>query len=90
VWDELVVGAWRHSLSIRETHAHETRVVDGVETSWFHYGQSAVGADSRLEVMVIDELSHSYANGSNHPVVLVDVLWEFFRAHQRSAMRRER
>ena len=38
----------------------------------------AVGAQNVFIVFVIEDATHQYPNGVNHPVVMTDLLWPIF------------
>ena len=42
------------------------------------YTTSTSGASNELVIAVIDEATHQYPNGQNHPVVMASLLWQFF------------
>ncbi len=76
-----VMTNYRTVLGLDDGFTHEARMVSGATVSRFTYASSPTSAGNELQVLVIDGLSHQYPNGRNHPVVLVDVLWEFFQRH---------
>jgi hypothetical protein len=47
----------------------------------FTYDQSLVGADNVFLAAVIEGATHQYPNGTNHPFVMADALWSFFRQY---------
>jgi polyhydroxybutyrate depolymerase len=56
-------------------------VVQGHVVPTFTYGQSLVGATNTFTVAVIEGATHQYPNGQNHPLVMADALWSFFRQY---------
>ena len=52
--------------------------VNGKTLATHTYATSLVGADNRLVMAVIEDATHQYPNGTNHPVVMADLLWPFF------------
>jgi hypothetical protein len=38
-----------------------------------------VGASNDFRFVVIEGLGHQYPNGTNHPITLANVLWQYFR-----------
>jgi polyhydroxybutyrate depolymerase len=38
-------------------------------------------ATASVDFRMIEDQTHQYPNGTNHPVVVVDLVWEFFRPH---------
>jgi polyhydroxybutyrate depolymerase len=44
----------------------------------FTYDHSLVGADNVFLAAVIEGATHQYPNGTNHPLVMADLLWSFF------------
>jgi polyhydroxybutyrate depolymerase len=55
--------------------------VQGYPVPTFTFDQSLVGASNRFTAAVIPGATHQYPNGTNHPLVMADVLWSFFRQH---------
>ena len=66
-------------LRLQDTPAFERRVVSGKKLIQFRYDTSSAGATNALRFVVIEDSGHQYPNGRNHPVVLADLLWQFFR-----------
>jgi polyhydroxybutyrate depolymerase len=52
--------------------------VNGKTVATHTYATSLVGADNRLVLAVIEDATHQYPNGANHPVVMTELLWPFF------------
>jgi polyhydroxybutyrate depolymerase len=55
--------------------------VQGHPVPTFTFAQSLVGASNRFTAAVIPGATHQYPNGTNHPMVMADELWLFFRQH---------
>jgi polyhydroxybutyrate depolymerase len=58
-----------------------SRPINGRTIATNTYDRSLVGADNQLIVAVIEGAHHVYPNGSNHPVVMADLLWVFFQRY---------
>ena len=43
------------------------------------YSKSRMNASNQLRFALIGNLGHNYPNGRNHPLVIADVFWEFFK-----------
>lgn len=43
------------------------------------YGKSAVGAKNLFVAALVENCTHEYPNGKNHPMVMADALWEIFK-----------
>jgi polyhydroxybutyrate depolymerase len=57
----------------------EPTPVQGHVVPVFRYDQSLVcGADNVFLAAVIEGATHQYPNGTNHPLVMANVLWSFF------------
>jgi polyhydroxybutyrate depolymerase len=67
------------TLQLADAYTYEERTVAGRRIARFTYAQSLAGARNRLTFAVIEGLGHVYPNGTNHPLVAADVLWEAFR-----------
>jgi polyhydroxybutyrate depolymerase len=56
-------------------------VLQGQEVPTFTWRRSLVGADNHFTAAVVPGAAHQYPNGTNHPLVMADLLWAFFRHH---------
>jgi polyhydroxybutyrate depolymerase len=66
-------------LQLGTANRYGEAVVNGAKISGFLWSHSLVGASNDYRFLVIEGLSHQYPNGTNHPVVMADMLWEYFR-----------
>ena len=73
----LVVDEFRAALGLSTVSAvYRLDTVNGKAVAHFaHVG----AAPAALHFMVIDGATHQYPNGTNHPVVMPDLLWSYFR-----------
>lgn len=62
-------------------YRYEPLTVRGTAIARFTFDHSLVGAHNALSMAVIDNATHQYPNGTNHPVVMADLLWTFFEAN---------
>ena len=62
-------------------YTYALQTVNGADIGTFTFDTSLVGADNVLVMAVVDGASHLYPNGTNHPVVMADVLWRFFERY---------
>ena len=58
--------------------AERTSTISAGQVGVHRFTQSTVGASNELAFAVIGDATHQYPNGSNHPLVMADVLWDFF------------
>lgn len=72
---------YRALLQLRDVYTFEQQLVGGRRVARFTYAESTVGASNVLGFVVIEGLGHQYPNGTNHPVRIVDPLWEIFSAY---------
>ena len=49
----------------------------------FTYDQSLVGANNEFQIWVTEGAGHIFPNGTNHPLVMADEQWEFFKKYRR-------
>lgn len=70
-----VAGALRLDANV---YSFAANTAFGKTVPTFTFDQSTAGADNRLVFAVIEDATHQYPNGTNHPVVMADVLWQFF------------
>ncbi len=68
------------SLDVQQ-HADQQTRVNGADVGLVTFDHSLVGASNALHVAVIGGATHEYPNGTNHPVVMADLLWGFFRQY---------
>jgi len=66
-------------LQLEDSYSYELIQMNGVDTGKFTYSDDLTGQGQKLIVFIIDGLSHQYPNGVNHPFVISDFLWEYFR-----------
>lgn len=59
-------------------HSILSRPINGKAVATHPYETSLAGANNQLIVAVIEDATHQYPNGTNHPVVMTDPLWPFF------------
>jgi polyhydroxybutyrate depolymerase len=60
-------------------YQHEQRAVQGKTLSTFRFNASLVGASNAFVLVVMEDVTHQYPNGDNHPVRMTELLWPFFR-----------
>lgn len=53
--------------------------VQGVRTNQFVWSTSTSGQRNSFRVVVIAGAEHQYPNGTNHPLRMADILWDFFK-----------
>lgn len=58
-----------------------TKEIGGATVMRFTYATSTGGNSNKAVVSVIEGLEHKYPNGTNHPVVMADLLWKFFSGY---------
>ncbi len=67
------------TLQFRPTYQFSEMTINSVNVSQFQFSDSINENEDEFVVLVIDDLEHQYPNGTNHPVILADYLWEFFK-----------
>jgi polyhydroxybutyrate depolymerase len=70
-------------LRIGPANAHAYEVINRRLTSQFLFDHSLVGASNTFRSVVVQDLEHEYPNGINHPIVMADWAWDFFRGYRR-------
>lgn len=79
-WQDRLGTPWTTALKLSPTPVWSGQRVNGVRTSRFVYSPtSANGGTQRFTAWVIEGADHQYPNGSNHPVKMVDLLWDAFK-----------
>ena len=71
------------ALGLPDAYTYTELTVAGRRLIRFTYGTGATPTGHTFQAHILQGLSHEYPNGTNHPVVMADVLWEFFRQHAR-------
>ena len=78
----LLVDRWLSALQLTDEYEYSEGTIAGERYVQFLYSTSAVGADNLFKLIFIDNLTHEYPNGRNHPVVAADLSWEFFSQYR--------
>ncbi len=75
-----LVQPWTAVLALAPGYGWSTQRVNSKTISRFEFSAST-GAEPgpRFSASLIEGADHLYPNGSNHPVVMADLLWDFFR-----------
>jgi polyhydroxybutyrate depolymerase len=68
-------------LLLEDVYAFAPVPIQGHPVPVFTFDQSLVGADNVFLAAVIEGATHQYPNGTNHPLVMADALWSFFRQY---------
>jgi len=69
-------------LQMAQTYTWSQVTTAGRITSRFEFATSAVGRNNVFRDVLIDGLAHEYPNGKNHPIVMADEIWEFFKGQR--------
>lgn len=77
-----IVAPFLRVLQLGQTYTWQQVPTSGRITSRFRFASSTVGASNSLLTVIIDGLAHEYPNGKNHPVVMADEIWEFFKTQR--------
>ena len=56
----------------------------GAQMSVATYNTSLTGSPGEFRFVLVKDLQHAYANGTNNPVVYADVFWQFFQRFARA------
>lgn len=75
----LVVAPMLTTLQLAGTYQYGEAEIRGATVARFLFQDSLVGESNAYALLVIEGLHHQYPNGKNHPMVMADVSWEFFR-----------
>ncbi len=78
----LFVDRWLAALQLADVYEYSEGTISGERYVQFSYTTSTVGADNLFHLIFIDNMTHEYPNGKNHPVVAANMLWEFFSQYQ--------
>ncbi|MDO8754227.1 MAG: hypothetical protein Q7J80_10075, partial [Anaerolineales bacterium] len=78
----LLVERWLAALQLADVYEFSEGTISGEQYVQFTYTTSTIGADNLFQVIFIDNMTHEYPNGKNHPVVAANMLWEFFGQYQ--------
>ena len=69
------------AFSLAESTAYAPLTLGGKAVNRFISSTSLVGASNQFQFAVIEDATHQYPNGANHPVSMADVLWTFFKPY---------
>ncbi|HEB56047.1 MAG TPA: hypothetical protein ENI98_07040 [Gammaproteobacteria bacterium] len=75
----MVVDPLLEVLQLKDISIFESALINGVQTGQFRFANSMVGEGNSLTVIIMAGLEHQYPNGHNHPIVMADYLWDFFK-----------
>ncbi len=78
----MVVDPMLTTLQLNDIHTYADVDMFGTASSHFIFADSSAGENNSYTMIIIDGLGHQYPNGVNHPVILVDYLWDFFKTRQ--------
>ena len=78
----LLVDRWLAALQLADVYEYSEGTISGERYVQFIYTTSTTDADNLFQVIFIDNMTHEYPNGKNHPVVAANMLWEFFSQYQ--------
>jgi polyhydroxybutyrate depolymerase len=78
VFTAAMVDPMLATLGLTSDFVYSEATMAGKKLSRFTFSTSTRGASNVLHVVVIEGATHQYPNGTNHPVVIVDPLWQFF------------
>lgn len=65
-------------LQLSSGYTFSTKQVSGKEVARYQYATSTASASNSFTFFVIEGQTHQYPNGTNHPVVAAEMLWDFF------------
>lgn len=74
-----VTGPLALALRTSTNGAWSAQDIGTVHTSRFVHAPLDAGATHQLTVWIIDGATHEYPNGVNHPLKMVDLLWDAFK-----------
>ena len=74
-----IIDPMRAVLAVGDSYSYQERMVDGRKLAAFSYAVSTAGASNFYRAIVVEGLGHQYPNGSNHPLVMANLLWDFFK-----------
>jgi len=75
---DVLVYPFADQLELAHSWGHRTRTVGGKVLSTFTFADSLSGRSSAMAFMVVEDNTHAYPNGANHPLVMADLLWRLF------------
>lgn len=75
----LFVEPMRITGDLADRYTYDERVVSDRKLVRFSFEQSLAGGTNVMHFIAVQGQTHEYPNGKNHPIVLADHLWEFFR-----------
>ncbi|NOZ52094.1 MAG: hypothetical protein GXP08_02960 [Gammaproteobacteria bacterium] len=78
----VVVDPMLLRLQLADIYQYQQTTRAGIIISHFTWPTSLISESNSYSTIIIEDLAHQYANGKNHPVVLADILWKFFKSQQ--------
>ena len=66
-------------LRLTQAYTYDEPLINGKKASRWVFRTSTAGASNAFTFVLLEDNTHAYPNGSNHPVVMANVLWTFFQ-----------
>jgi len=73
-----LVYPFADQLELAHSWTHRSRNAGGKVLSTFTFDDDLSGQNNAMGFMVVEDNTHAYPNGSNHPLVMADLLWGLF------------
>jgi polyhydroxybutyrate depolymerase len=74
-----IVDDYLTAANVASTYTYDEPSASGKTMSRFVYAKSNVGASNMVVAVVIEGCFHQYPNGTNHPLVMANALWDVFK-----------
>lgn len=69
-------------LRLTQAYTYDELTINGKKVSRWTFRTSTAGATNSLQFLMFQDNYHMYPNGTTYPVVMANVLWEFFKTQQ--------
>jgi polyhydroxybutyrate depolymerase len=73
-----IVTPYLTSAQLAPTYVYDQLKAGTRDLSRFVYSTSNIGATNTFTALIVQGCFHQYPNGTNHPLVLADFLWDIF------------
>jgi len=69
-------------LRLTIAYTFDEPIINGKKTARWTFRTSQVGGNNSLIFTLLDDNFHTYPNGSGYPIVMANVLWNFFKTQR--------
>ena len=69
-------------LRLTTAYTYSQPVINGKQVGRWTFSTSTAGASNSLTFNLLEDNLHAYPNGTGHPIVMANLLWQFFKTQR--------